>query len=72
VDELLRSGIVLKPCPFCGAEAQLWRRRHHGDSPSMLVKCSGCHTAGAQFCWLQYENEPGQAEGAAAWWNKRS
>ena len=49
----------LKPCPFCGGEADIWRCEYTGNC--YMVGCSYCH----MFAMSDYEDE------AIATWNRR-
>lgn len=49
---------ILKPCPFCGAEAEV--EREGTSRQSCVVKCTECH------CTLE-SNEVGFGK----WWNRR-
>lgn len=53
----------LKPCPFCGSDAELTRG---GDA---YVTCAGC---GAEGAWFEADLDRGKAvQQAIASWNRR-
>ena len=60
----------LKPCPFCGGEAEIVPHRfyneRHGrfETQNYGVECSSCHTSG----WLWWETEQRAIEA----WNRRA
>lgn len=59
------------PCPFCGSIPNLLARKHHGDSPTMLVVCSKGCIEGKQFGWETGSTEE-QVVAAVQWWNSRA
>lgn len=76
--------IKLKPCPFCGGEAQLKRHsRGMGGVPTAIldtwaVECSACKGATDTYKSKIYQDNDGTvvvgqngAEAAADMWNKR-
>ena len=60
----------LKPCPFCGGEAEIVPHRFFSEklkawkTESYGVECKNCHTSGYQF-W-------GCEEHAIKAWNRRA
>ena len=36
--------IKLKPCPFCGSEADLVKQGHREYAPTYYVRCKVCHS----------------------------
>lgn len=50
--------VVLKPCPFCGGEAEILQTAGH----TFCVRCSDCDTSGGHYF---------TEEDAAAAWNHR-
>ena len=55
---------TLKPCPFCGGEANVIEHRFHGLDSSYGVRCKECKAETHQF----YESE----EKAIEAWNRRA
>ena len=51
----------LKPCPFCGVEAFLWRYRYK-TARVVYVECGACGAAGSG---------DGEEKAAAEAWNRR-
>lgn len=55
---------ALKPCPFCGGEANVIEHRFHGLDSSYGLQCKKCKAETYQF----YESE----EKAIEAWNRRA
>ena len=55
---------VLKPCPFCGGEADVIEHRFYGLDSSYGLRCEKCKAETYQF----YESE----EKAIEAWNRRA
>lgn len=53
----------LKPCPFCGGEADILEHQFYGLSPTYGVKCLDCNCETFQF--FETDDE------AIAAWNTR-
>lgn len=51
----------LKPCPFCGSEAEIW-----GEEDMVKVRCSNYECMASKIGWF---DEP---EEAAEDWNRRA
>ena len=56
--------IDLKPCPFCGGQANVIEHRFHGLDSSYGLQCKKCKAETYQF----YESE----EKAIKAWNRRA
>lgn len=66
----------LKPCPFCGGEAELNFRK---DCCSWFIKCTNCNARTEGWCHNDrksgkeiYESIIGCVEDAAYAWNRRA
>ena len=59
------DGIILKPCPLCGAEAVMETfATAYEQAPRYRVRCTSCGLGGLHWdLWT--------APDAAEWWNRR-
>jgi Lar family restriction alleviation protein len=50
---MMRGGVMeelkLKPCPFCGSDAEVITRNYYGLRDSFLVECASCGVATPEF-----------------------
>ena len=61
-DDPMNNAVELKPCPFCGGKAELWRA--HADRPAWIA-CGG-------ECVVLVTRECKTDDEAAAIWNRRT
>ena len=57
---------TLKPCPFCGSEAEL-RCEIDGRDETYAIHCNGCHMHYTKFDWRAANQERVINE-----WNRRA
>lgn len=69
------ENIKLKPCPFCGGQAEIWMLNENGQScknvhwaKDIYIECSTCHAASDTFEKVIDKNALEQAVSA---WNQR-
>ena len=63
----------LKPCPFCGAKAEIKESGHGHDVIAAYVLCEGCGATGKEFTYGYMSGRHQEAHDAAAEaWNKRA
>ena len=60
----------LKPCPFCGGEAEMFSRRCAEDAMEAWIQCSSCFSVTGST--QQYEDAFAPREQAIAAWNQRA
>jgi len=66
---------TLKPCPFCGGEAEVHGTGYHGpaDCYDVEVRCSVCDASGPEFIVDQDDdNEQSAVSDATSAWNRRT
>lgn len=68
-EELRNGTIKLKPCPFCGSEAEIFALAEHryGGDEGFVIQCTGCHmnTASINGTYNAYKSD------IIDLWNKR-
>lgn len=63
----------LKPCPFCGAKAEIKESGHGHDVIAAYALCEGCGATGKEFTYGYMSGRHQEAHDAAAEaWNKRA
>lgn len=75
LDQLIekeKSKIKLKPCPFCGGEAEFYRtpiKINGGYCDSVVVRCKDCEARTARILYnaRKHQNDSEYDEAAAAW-----
>ena len=61
--------IELKPCPFCGGTAKLYREQGIGGYFGSVIRCEDC---GAKAAWKQISYTTACDHEAAEAWNRRA
>ena len=62
------SDTKLKPCPFCGGVAKLYREQSVGGLNGSIVRCEKC---GAKATWKQMSYTYACDHEASEAWNRR-
>ena len=63
------TDIKLKPCPFCGGTAKVYREKNHGGLDGSVVRCENC---GAKAEWKALSYTTACDHEAAEAWNRRA
>ena len=62
------GGVVLLPCPFCGAQPKLHRFTDEDGDPCAAVECGQCYASGPKHVAIMDDARPA----AIAAWNRRT
>ena len=62
------GGVVLLPCPFCGAQPELHLFTDEDEDPCAAVECGQCYGSGPKHVAIMDDARPA----AIAAWNRRT